>query len=566
MFCLCGLRFRSVIHAVRIPAHACRLRQLGGHPVEVSTNPVLTSTNPYASVTPKFPTTSFPAMGVVRVDPPVDLSTGRGFAHTPLNPAAQVNTGLTRVLVLVNDGTNPTDSSNLYPSVVTAVTINVAAWNLPVGTYLVMSLVSAGVYGEVTNWPLQYTGTGNITFVVPAYSTSTVTAPTVPHIMTQIFPSSDTSVVAGVPLQSSPGAGNLQVCTSAAGVPNAIQTASTSVALVQFIVPQPSSSITMAVLELTVAVPPAMDMIMTVVGVAPTNATTGGLIWTEAGLTSWAQAQAFALTAPPPPGAPVTANFQQLGGGNVIVGHITVSAATPAGTTKRLDVSAYARSATVGPVTFVIARRLRNIAYVGNTAGAIPADSLSLGSVTTFFSKETGGPGQIPSLKLFTPAPLVPPSSLTVTAALSVAGYSSLSAAQQATIAGVMSDQLSVPPSNIVVSPPAAAPAGRRLAQQGGGVPLNVTIQARGGRGPTAPGPPARCAEHSQSVRRMSVLSVCCGRCTTRPTRGRRPSPPASPPASRSSRRARAPLSSAPRSRRLACRTRPPWRCRLSRR
>ena len=62
-----------------------------------------------------------------------------------------------------------------------------------------------------------------------------------------------------------------------------------------------------------------------------------------------------------------------------------------------------------------------------------PADTLSLGATVSFYSKETGAASGLgPSLLLFTPSALSPPTSVTMQAALSVSGYSSLSAGQQA--------------------------------------------------------------------------------------------------------------------------------------
>ena len=422
---------------------------LGGRVVETTSDAVLASANPYASITPKFPTSSFPAVGTV-------------------------NLGLVRNFLLVNDGTNPTDRSNPYPSLATTVTLNLASWGLPPGTPLVLSQTAAGLYGEVAGaWPLLSSASGNVTFAAPPYSTSVLSVPTVPHSNATVAASQDTSLVNGTALQADPSTGDLQVTTSAAGVTGALQGSTTSVAMVQFIVPQPSSSVSIALLQLAVSVPPKQNMTLTLVGVSPTNASTDGLIWGEQGA-SWATA-GFAVTPGPLPAGPVAANFQVLGGGNSIVGHITVAAGTPAGTVKRIDVSQYIRSATVGPVTFVIARRLRNPGYVGNSAGPIPgknlnpktlaqnrpaaagrraaslsvrrltprrarvsvhvrpADTLSLGATVSFYSKETGAASGLgPSLLLFTPAALSPPTSVTMQAALSVSGYSSLSAGQQA--------------------------------------------------------------------------------------------------------------------------------------
>ena len=326
-----------------------------------------------------------------------------------LPPTVVINDGLRRHMVFVNDGTNPTDSTNTVPSVPIAVTVNIAAWNLPVGTVLVRNLAAAGSFGETAQL---ITTTGNsITFTVPAYSTNQIIAPVVPQTVSSIMPFHDTTIKAGANVGNNYGsASTLTVSTSNTAVHD-----NTAVTMIKFNVPAASSSsVLTSVLSLTVAAAPANDMVMTIFGLSCTYPS--GLSWSEETAT-WSTSN-FVTTVP---SGQITAIYQQfthlnnLGQGNTVVGHVTVAAGTQVGTVKMVDVTEYVNACAGGPATLVISRRMRYNAATGNAGGALAADDLSQGASVAFYSKEatTGGP----SLTLMSgPVAPAPPPSMYLTA------------------------------------------------------------------------------------------------------------------------------------------------------
>lgn len=277
-----------------------------------------------------------------------------------------------------------------------------------------------------------------------------------------------------------------------------------SVAMLKFSIPQPSSQILTAVLELTVATPPMTNVTLTIVGIAPTNFTSGGLAWTEA-TTSWMSASAFAVAVPSQGITSPNQNFELLTGGNQIAGHVTVLAGTPAGTVKLVEVKQYVQSCTLGPATFVISRRLRTISggYSGNTAGVISGDALDGGQMVSFWSKESSA-ATAPVLRLMTgqtppspppsfflnppPSPPNPPGlapTLSVSAALGLGGYTqtSFGTAQQTAFVSATSMQLNVSTTQVVITAVSAVPAlsnvsvGRRLSQVPASPPPGVHVR-----------------------------------------------------------------------------------------
>ena len=114
------------------------------------------------------------------------------------------------------------------------VTVNIAAWNLPDGTLLVHNLAGAGYMGEIygPSWPLRVKGS-NLTVTVPAYSTSTISAPLAPQVETALPCSDDATIFAGANLGSNYGASvTLSVGTSVTATHDA-----TAVTLIKFVVP-----------------------------------------------------------------------------------------------------------------------------------------------------------------------------------------------------------------------------------------------------------------------------------------------------------------------------------------
>lgn len=55
-------------------------------------------------------------------------NTALAFPNSMKAPMAVVNNGRQRTIVFVNDGTNPTDYTNGFPSVAMTATFNIAAW------------------------------------------------------------------------------------------------------------------------------------------------------------------------------------------------------------------------------------------------------------------------------------------------------------------------------------------------------------------------------------------------------------------------------------------------------
>lgn len=134
--------------------------------------------------------------------------------------------GERRIFLTVNDQFNPTDGGNCGSSPCSAlvpypmnVTVNVAAWGLPIGTFLVHNVVAPGYASEVYTWPLQVPPSGNVTFLVPPYGVSTLVAPAVAQTESLAFVAKDATVFAGANQLVNYGtAAGLTVSTSATGV------------------------------------------------------------------------------------------------------------------------------------------------------------------------------------------------------------------------------------------------------------------------------------------------------------------------------------------------------------
>ena len=446
---------------------------VGGYTLETLSLPALAGPNPYLTALPqynifaiaKYPPTAFPPIGVV-------------------------NNGITRTLVWVNDGVNPGDNawgaSGSYPSLTQTVTVNINSWGLPLGTKLIHSVAAAGYMGEIYTWPL-VVGGPNLTVTVPPFSTSTIIAPLTPQTETVLSATEDATLKAGVNQNTNFGAApTLSVSTSVTSTHD-----STSAAMIKFTIPAGLTQVVVAVLELTVMTPPTADMQMIIVGLDPTSSANGGPVsWADATAT-WASAVNVFTSTPTSQISSIAQNFLQLASGNVIAGHVTVPANTPAGTTRRVDVTAFVRvaAAAYGNATFVLSRRWRNNAASGNAGGSIAADNLSLGAVTTFFSKESAAGGTGPALRLYTPTTALqlqnqaPSSQLSLSSSIGLSGYTldTFGPTQQSTFLAVTSNQLSVPPSNIAIAGLAAPTAsGRRALLQAGlnssAVSINISI------------------------------------------------------------------------------------------
>ena len=364
-------------------------------------------------------------------------------------PIGVVNDGLRRIVLWTNEGYNPMDNPGgsggaacnpggipcfpSYRAVTMNMTLNISSWAVPATVTLVHNLVAAGSMGEVAGIALGASAPtgkpslpavsnaanakaslvssitavtvagGNystVTLSVPAFSVSALVAPIAPQAEIVLNATSDTQITAGLNVNTTNGtAPTMAVSTSVTAVHDA-----TSVALMQFTIPATISaaSTLTAVLELSVAAPPAQDMPLLVVGV---NSTAAGA-WAEASL-SWSTA-AF-LTAGALPSATITSpaqNFVPVGPatGAAVAGHITVGASAVVGGVQRVDVTEYVRSVSGGTAAFALVRRMRQGGYFGNSGGSIPPDSLSGGAVVAFSTKE-GGAGPMLRLMVSNAAP-----------------------------------------------------------------------------------------------------------------------------------------------------------------
>lgn len=175
------------------------------------------------------------------------------------------------------------------------VTLNIAAWNLPVGTSLVQNVVAQGFSSEVYTWPLQVPASGNVTFTLPPYSTATITAPARAQTEASLAAVADATLFAGANHAGNfGGAAGLTVSTSTSAVHDGTAVARrrpltsrprmpllcplrplTPSTPLPALLPLPQSLIAFdlgsvnptavltAILELTVMTAPASDMLMT---------------------------------------------------------------------------------------------------------------------------------------------------------------------------------------------------------------------------------------------------------------------------------------------------------------
>ena len=332
------------------------------------------------------------------------ITTSPKYPGFNIPPIAVVNDGRRRVLMFVNEGSNPTDASNAaYVPVPATFTIDVSAWGLPPGTNLVYTVVGAGSSSEVAGL-LQASPAGVLTIPnVPPYTLCTVSAPMGPQLDLLVPTSANAVVSAGNAANTAAGPSTtMSIATTVNG------DAGTTAALLAFNMahaPPPSQLLT-AMLELTVAAPaPASSTSLTIVAWCNQSWADTTVTWASAG---------WALTPTAPPLTTIAANFQRTDTGAMIAGHVTLAAGTPAGTVKRVEVTEAVRACGAGTLTLVLARRVRNSAYAGNAGGAIPADNLSNGAAAVFAASQA--PQGAPALHLMLAAQPVsfqarPPSS-----------------------------------------------------------------------------------------------------------------------------------------------------------
>lgn len=310
-------------------------------------------------------------------------------------------------------------------------TVNLASWGLPPGTLLPVVVAGPNSMGEVQALAPVQPG-GSVTVFAPSGSTLLITGQiSGSQSVLPVLTSDDATISPG----GSTLAGNTGLLTVATST--TADHSTTFVSLLKFAIPAAAtpSSLTAAILELTVAQAASQKSVLTVLGSACDAQ------WSESTVT-WSAATAFAINASVPMTSQITSltqNFNYFDSSTVVAGHITVLPTTAVGTVLRIDIGDYAASCAGKTVTLSISRRFRNPLYTGNAVGNIPADTLSGGASVQFYSGEaaTG----VPVLRL-------------------------LSSSSLAT--GVMS--LTVPGSSV------STPAGRHLLASGPGAAITANI------------------------------------------------------------------------------------------
>jgi len=234
-----------------------------------------------------------------------------------------------------------------FPAYPMSITLNIAAWAIPVTVTLVHNVAAANFFGEVggllaaassssgtptalgpgtssfTSVTVTNGNYATVTLSVPAYSTSALVAPTAAMAQTEAQGTlTDAATLraganAGAPLA---GASALTVSTSVTAVHDA-----TSFALVRFSFT--ATYVLTAVLELTLATAPANTMLLAVVGVNPAQAAgswaAASITWTSATFITNGMAPSGVIASP-------AQNFVRLDNGNMVAGHMTAASTTAA--------------------------------------------------------------------------------------------------------------------------------------------------------------------------------------------------------------------------------------------
>ena len=200
----------------------------------------------------------------------------------------------------------------------------------------------------------------------------------------------DTYVCAGTSYQST----NYGTATSLyVGTSTTSDHSSTYVTFIKFAVPSQTKTIMNAILQLTVSSLPTYDSNMLIIG-NPCGQTWGetALTWSTA---TWArntsQSTSAAITG-------VSHNLISLNASMYVAGHVTVAATANVGDVRRVDITKYIKQCAGQSATLTIARRMRNNKYSGNSAGTIPADTLSNGATVGFYSKDASPSSYGPSI------------------------------------------------------------------------------------------------------------------------------------------------------------------------
>jgi hypothetical protein len=318
-------------------------------------------------------------------------------------PCALIEDGNHLNLVLVNDGVATATSGAAKPvglwlnvSLAPLVGAGVQAGSVAV----VQELSSAGYWGEVSSL-VTLTAPGYLlTGQLPPWAVMTVTIPLGRQVVTVLPATDDATLRAGANRGTNfGGAATLTVGTSITATHD-----TTSVALLRFdLAAVDGTALDCAVLELSVTAATAGPSVLLIVAVS-------ALSWAQSSVT-WVSAPG-AVSVPAGAVAAVADNFARLDGGNTICGHITVRPGD-VGALKRVDVTECVAANAGGAVTLLLARRMRNGLYTGNTspAGGILADTLNGGASVAFASSEAADAAVRPALRLlldYVPSP--PPS------------------------------------------------------------------------------------------------------------------------------------------------------------
>ena len=326
--------------------------------------------------------------------PLYSCTTSTGSAFRPCN---LVNNNGVLQMVIANDAVLGTLSGSKMPQAfVLSVSMSGMATPLALqaGSVAVVSELSPGFYNEVSSLPKLYANQSwAFNVLMQPWSVLSITLPTGAQTNTALPALADATVAAGANAGVNYGAAaTLTVGTSTSAVHD-----TTSVAFVRFdasAFSSASATLAAALLELTVVTAPSAPSIMTIYALSDAAAAAwaeGSLTWTSAG---------FALNATVTGAVTsVVQNFVRMDTGVSIAGHIS-AAPGDAGVLKRVDVTDAVRGK--GVVAFLIARRFRNNAYLGNVApaGGIPADTLSGGAAVVFASKEATAAAARPALRI----------------------------------------------------------------------------------------------------------------------------------------------------------------------
>lgn len=314
-------------------------------------------------------------------------------------------------ILLVNDASDSKTASTADKPYTFDLSMNLGPLSVPSGAVVMViefsrdsSTVSHTYHGEISDI-ISLDASLNVSHYVPIGAVMSFSITRSPQVAVALPTVDDTYVAAGRWFSSSAFSTSsvLKVGTSAT-----FNHSSTNVAALQFNIPSNYKNANFIVLELVVAsMTGHNESISSVVGTSRASS------W-SAGSLSWKSAS-YALRTPVNVSYVNKVSYDFVDFGSVdMLGHVTVNPSDAVGTTKRIDVTEFVKSATYTNIEIFIARRVRNNVFrKSSTSSAdFPADDLNGGQSVSFYSSRYSDVTRRPQLRFYfdKAAPTISPS------------------------------------------------------------------------------------------------------------------------------------------------------------